>query len=198
VFNTDLASIPVVPGTWKLVMYDGAALDMGNLTSWTMTGDTGPTSTVFCSGDGTGTACPCGNSGAAGNGCASSVSATGAHLAASGTASIANDSLVLTGTGMPNSSGLYFQGTTQIGAGSGAVFGDGLRCAGGSVIRLGTKNAVGGTSQYPEAGNPSISVKGADVAGNTRDYQTWYRNAAAFCTPSTFNLTNGVELTWVP
>jgi hypothetical protein len=27
-------------------------------------------------------------------------------------------------------------------------------------------------------------------------YQLWYRNAAAFCTPSTFNLTNGLDVTW--
>ena len=27
-------------------------------------------------------------------------------------------------------------------------------------------------------------------------YQVWYRNAASFCTPSTFNLTNGVLVTW--
>jgi hypothetical protein len=30
----------------------------------------------------------------------------------------------------------------------------------------------------------------------TRTYQVWYRNAAAFCTISTFNLTNGIELSW--
>ena len=29
-------------------------------------------------------------------------------------------------------------------------------------------------------------------------YQSWYRNAAAFCTSSTFNLTNGVTVTWTP
>jgi hypothetical protein len=29
-------------------------------------------------------------------------------------------------------------------------------------------------------------------------YQVWYRNASAFCTPATFNLTNGLRVTWVP
>jgi hypothetical protein len=198
VVNMDLASIPVVPGTWTLVIYDGAAVDSGMITGWTMSGDTGPAANAFCSGDGSGTACPCGNNGSAGNGCASSVSPGGAHLAASGSASIASDTLVLTGTGMPSSSALYFQGTSQIGAGAGTVFGDGKRCAGGAVIRLGTRTNVAGTSAYPTGGGASIHVKGADVAGNVRDYQVWYRNAAAFCTASTFNLTNGVEVTWVP
>jgi hypothetical protein len=31
-----------------------------------------------------------------------------------------------------------------------------------------------------------------------RTYQCWYRNAAAFCQPATFNLTNGIQTTWQP
>jgi hypothetical protein len=126
------------------------------------------------------------------------VNANGANIASAGTASVAGDTLVLQGTGMPSSSALYFQGTAQAGAGAGAVFGDGKRCAGGTVIRLGTKTNVGGSSAYPEVGNPSIHVKGSCSAGDVRDYQCWYRNAAVFCTVSTFNLTNGLEVTWVP
>src|SRR5690606_19654939 len=102
------------------------------------------------------------------------------------------------GSGMPNSSALYFQGTSVLNGGSGVAFGDGLRCAGGSVIRLGTKNNTSGASQYPAAGDPSVSVRGLCTAGDFRVYQVWYRNAAAFCTASTFNLTNGVSLTWTP
>jgi hypothetical protein len=153
--------------------------------------------TSFCSGDGSGTACPCANSGAAGNGCASSVNANGANLAASGVPSISADTFVLLGTGMPSSSALYFQGTTQVGAGLGAVFGDGLRCAGGSVVRLRTVTNVGGASQYPAAGDPSISVKGMVTAPGSRTYQVWYRNAAVFCTASTFNLSNGLLVSWI-
>jgi hypothetical protein len=152
----------------------------------------GPTGMPFCFGDGTGTSCPCGNSGAAGNGCASSVNASGANLTTGGNSLLANDTLVLQGSGMPSSSCLYFQGTTQVSS----VFGDGLRCAGGAIVRLGTKTNVGGSSQYPTAGNPSVSVRGNVTAPGTRTYQVWYRNAAAFCTPSTFNLTNGVLITW--
>ena len=79
------------------------------------------------------------------------------------------------------------------------MFGDGLRCAAGTIVRLKTKTVVGGTAAYPQAGDPSVSVRGQlPAGGGTRHYQTWYRNAAAFCTPSTFNLTNGVRLTWQP
>ncbi len=151
--------------------------------------------TAFCFGTG-GTACPCANSGLAGNGCASSVNANGANLGSSGSPSIAADTLVLIGSGMPNSSALYFQGTAQQNGGLGSVFGDGLRCAGGSTIRLGTKINAGGASQYPVGGDQSVSVRGANAAGNVRTYQIWYRNAAAFCTSDTFNLSNGLQATW--
>jgi hypothetical protein len=153
-------------------------------------------STSFCSGDGSATACPCGNAGAVGNGCASSVSGNGANLATTGTPSLSADTLVLAGTGMPSSSALYFQGTTQFNAGLGATFGDGLRCAGGSIVRLRTTTNVSGASQFPSAGDPSVSLRGMVTAPGTRTYQVWYRNAAAFCTPSTFNLSNGVEVNW--
>ncbi len=152
--------------------------------------------TPFCSGDGSGTACPCANSGSAGNGCANSIDPAGANLAATGLSSIALDTLVLSGSGMPNSSALYFQGTSQQSGGLGSVFGDGLRCAAGSVVRLGTKSNAAGGSQYPAGADASVSVRGMVVAPGTRTYQVWYRNAAAFCTASTFNLSNGVEVAW--
>jgi hypothetical protein len=79
------------------------------------------------------------------------------------------------------------------------VFGDGLRCAGGTVIRLSTETNDGtGASQYPSGADAPISVRGSNSAGAVRTYQGWYRNAAAFCTSDTFNVTNGVETTWQP
>jgi hypothetical protein len=157
------------------------------------------TGVVTCPGDGTGTACPCGNNSpiGAGEGCLSSMG-VGGKLHATGNASLSGDTAVLHGAQMPNAPCLYFQGTTQIGGGAGTAFGDGLRCAGGTIIRLGTKTNVAGASQYPDAGDPTLSVRGQVTAPGLRIYQTWYRNAAAFCTPSTFNLTNSVALTWLP
>lgn len=154
--------------------------------------------TSYCFGDGGGNACPCGNSGATGYGCANSVDVNGGNLALLGTASLSSDSLVLVGSSMPNSSCLYFQGTSQVNGGAGAIFGDGLRCAGGTVIRLGTKSNAGGTSQYPSGADPLISIRGAVAAPSSREYQAWYRNAAAFCAAPTFNLTNGLSVTWTP
>jgi hypothetical protein len=160
--------------------------------------DVGMAGTPFCYGDGSGTTCPCGNSGSSGNGCASSVNQNGAHLTGFGVPSISSDSMVLHGSGMPNSSALYFQGTLQVAGGAGTLFGDGVRCAGGTVTRLATKLNANGSSSYPTSGDLPISVRGANAVGNVRQYQVWYRNAAAFCTPSTFNMTNGLQVLWVP
>jgi hypothetical protein len=204
----DLISAPV--GHWYVSNYAGFRINnarqlVGPAHNPT-TGESGlllltlgaPVGTAFCFGDGTGTACPCGNSGAPGNGCAHSLNAGGANLSAAGLASLASDSVVLTGVAMPNSSALYFQGTAQQNGGLGSLFGDGLRCAGGTTIRLGTKANAGGASQYPGALDPSISVGGLVTAPGTRTYQVWYRNAAAFCTAAAFNLTNGLSISWAP
>jgi len=171
-----------------------------------------PPGVVFCCGDGTGAACPCGNNSLVSSGscagCKNSLN-LGAQLSgntlgcpdpgiAVGGPFISNDTVRLVGTNMPDSSALYFQGTLQAGtpAGAGTTFGDGKRCATGTLIRLGTKTNVLGTSSYPTVGDPSISVRGGVSSPGTRTYQVWYRNAAAFCTVSPFNLSNGYQITW--
>ena len=150
---------------------------------------------AFCAGDGSAAACPCGNSSPAGSGagCLNSLG-SGARLAGNGVPRLASDTLVLQGSGMPDSQALYFQGTTQVAQ----AFGDGLRCAGGSILRLGTRTNSGGTSSWPPTGDASVSVRGSVLAPGIRTYQVWYRNAALYCSPSTFNLTNGYLVTWLP
>jgi hypothetical protein len=196
-----------IPANGNIAVTVATSVSFGTLNGFQLKKAVETPATGFCFGDDSGTDCPCSTAGGGtvppgqpGNGCPNSLNPNGANLAGSGAASIAADSFVLNGTGMPNSSALYFQGTLQAGAGAGTVFGDGLRCAAGSVIRLKTVTNVAGASQYPAAGDPPISIQGVNVAGNLRHYQCWYRNAdPAFCLiPSTFNLTNGVSVTWVP
>jgi len=154
--------------------------------------------TAMCSGY-PGTACPCGNhsTNGADEGCLNSLG-IGGKLVGSGTSSLAADTLVLTGTRMPNASCLYFQGSLSMNGGLGVLFGDGLRCAGGTIWRIGMKMNSGGASQYPGVGDPPVSVRGNVSSPSARTYQVWYRNAAGFCTASTFNLTNGLWVLWTP
>jgi len=143
--------------------------------------------------------CPCANPGAVGHGCANSLPASlGALLTTTGVADVSADTLVLHASEMPlGTSALFFQGTSSPAAPT--AFGDGALCVNGSVIRLGTKACPAGTATYPAAGDAAIHVRGQVPSANTRrHYQTWYRNAAAFCTASTFNLTNAVTVDWRP
>jgi hypothetical protein len=144
---------------------------------------------------GTVAACPCANAGAPDSGCENSFLTGGGKLVATGTAWISSDSVVLQATHLPLAApALFFQGTTAISP----AFGDGVRCVGGTITRLGAKTATAGACSYPTAGDPAVSVKGQVVGGGVRRYQVWYRNAAAFCTSSTFNLTNGLSVLWQP
>jgi hypothetical protein len=43
--------------------------------------------------------------------------------------------------------------------------GDGLRCAGGNVLRLKIVNSLSGTSHYPGSGDAPVSVVGSGRRG---------------------------------
>jgi len=151
----------------------------------------------FCHGDGASVACPCGNNSLPtdAEGCLHS-GGIGGRLRAYGAASVSGDLVVMHALRLPASTqGLLFQGTGPIPA---APFGDGLRCAGGSVLRLGVKTACNGQIAWPEPGNLPISVAGGIVPPTVATYQVWYRNAAAFCTAAVFNVTNAVRVAWTP
>jgi hypothetical protein len=140
---------------------------------------------------------PCGNSGTAGNGCANGSNAAGANLTGSGTATIGSDSLVLSATGLvPNQPGLYFQGNAAVNGGAGVIFGDGIRCAGTTVIRLGVAAADASGASSTAGFATSISVKGGVSTGDLRHYQLWYRDPAGSPCGALFNLTNGYSVQW--
>jgi acetyl esterase/lipase len=156
-----------------------------------------------CSADGTAIACPCGNSGYAGHGCANSQALSiGAVLAAGG--STAPDSLTLHVLGMPPvASCVIFQGSASVA--TPAFLNDGVRCAGGTVLRLATKFAQAGSAQFPAAGDPTIPARAAAMgspipSGASRVYQVYYRDTVlGFCPPpngGAANLSNGVVVTW--
>ncbi len=143
--------------------------------------------------------CPCANVGAIGHGCVNSTAGSnGALLTTTGVARTSADTLVLHAAGMPpGTSALFFQGTSS--PATPTAFGDGALCVNGTVVRLGVHAAPNGTTDHPAAGDPPIHVGGLVPSTITRrHYQAWYRNAAAFCTPATFNLTNAVVVEWRP
>ncbi len=167
--------------------------------AWYLAPGSGSPGTPYCFGDGLDpnvtTPCPCSNPGASGHGCRNSFNTAGAMLTATGETN--PDSVVLHTSGMPDTAtSLYLKGNTNVA--SGIVFGDGVRCIEGTLIRMGIKLNVNGASQFPEPGNPSISIRGATPPGSglIGYYQTYYRNAANYCTPATFNISNAVSILW--
>jgi hypothetical protein len=157
----------------------------------------------FCFGDGSGPVpCPCANSGAAGQGCANSLNSAGALLVASGTTN--PDTLLMTSSGeIPTALSILLQGNVELG--SPAIFGDGLRCIGGSLKRLYSGNAAGGTIAFPPAGSAPISTQSAllgDVIlpGSMRSYQVYYRDPdTSFCASppgNTWNVGNAQRVVW--
>ena len=143
----------------------------------------------YCFGDGTGMPCPCGNLGASGEGCANSTG-LGARLSATGSISAANTDLALVGSQLPpNKPALYFAGTNAL---AGYTFGDGLRCAGGSITRLQvvTTDALGeATSTIP------IPTRLGATPGTTSYFQLWYRDPSGPCSGN-FNTTSALRIDW--
>ena len=152
--------------------------------------------TGFCFGDGSGTACPCNNNGAAGNGCGNGSFPAGCHLSSTGAASVSNDTLTLVATASaPGKAGMFFLGTGAIAGGNGATFGDGLRCAGGSICRLQLVVADGAGVANSTI---SIAAKCGPTVGQVHRMQWWFRDTQGSPCGSGFNLSNGVEATWAP
>jgi len=158
---------------------------------------------AYCFGDGMAAACPCGNSGAAGRGCENSATTGGSRQAATGTASLAADTVVLTASDeLPTALSIMLQGDTSV---PHTFFGDGLRCAGGILKRLYVKNAVLGEVSAPALGDDPVSVRSSALGdplapGMVRFYQTYYRDAnPGFCVNppgNTWNISNGLMIFW--
>ncbi len=176
------------------------------LEAWVMTLPPDAPITNYCDpGVGGVLACPCGNAPAgAGRGCNNSASTGGASITASGLASLASDNVVVTTANQrPTGTTILLQGTTQ---NTGSVFGQGVRCIGGTLKRLYVKTASGGSISAPGAGDPSLSARSAALgdpilANTTREYMAYYRDPIVLggCpAASTWNGTNAGRIYWYP
>lgn len=156
--------------------------------------------TPYCYGDGSGMTCPCNNPGRAGRGCDNRSLSGGGLLSGTGVASVSQDTVCLTATGLnATTAAMLIQGASALNGGDGLVFGNGLRCV-QSVIRLKTRTSTAGAVLYgPCAGDLQLSILGAiPPTGGTCKYQVWYRDSWPATCVAPFNLTNGLSVTWVP
>jgi hypothetical protein len=154
-----------------------------------------------CFGDGSLAACPCNHSGATGHGCENAWTTGGAVLTVSG--STHPDTILLQSSGEPPSAlTIFLQGNAIVPP---VAFGDGLRCAGGTLRRLYIKNASGGVALAPALGDLTVSQRAAALGdildpGSRRYYQTYYRDPyTSNCPPplgANFNSSTMRKITW--
>ena len=152
--------------------------------------------------------CPCGNPpSGSGRGCDNSAITGGAVLTATGGTYLSSDSLLFTTSGQaPATTSVLMQGTSPVA--TGLVYGQGVRCVGGTLKRLFTKTAHGGGVTVPDfgAGDPQVSARAAAKgdaigAGESRWYLVFYRDPVVLggCpSGSTFNATQTGQITWSP
>jgi len=178
-----------------------SSYSQGAFDNWSVNQGSEP-GVAYCLGDlGVDAPCPCGNDNDGSvpeSGCANGQYTSGAKLTASGKASVSGDTLVLIGTNTEhNQAGLFFQADNDLTPG--LVWGDGLRCAGGALKRLGVSlSDATGHSDTSTFTMPISALAGNVVAGGTKYYQLWYGNPLASPCSSQFNTTNGYAITWIP
>ena len=123
---------------------------------------------------GTSGSCPCGNLGAATEGCANSTG-SGAMLEVGGSPSLVAGDLQLNASGMrANTSALLFHANGPLGGGTGSLLGDGLLCISGGVQRYAVRNSNGAGAVEWTAQDLLV---GPWALGAERHFQVWYRDA---------------------
>jgi hypothetical protein len=129
------------------------------------------------------------------NYCSTSVNSSGgpATITTAGSTSIATNLFILVANGCPSSQfGLFYYGQNQ----TQVVFGNGFRCVGGKIYRLGvtSTNGSGVATRTLDFNN---MPNGGEIAPNsTWNFQYWFRDPPAG--GAQFNLTDGVEVTFCP
>jgi hypothetical protein len=147
----------------------------------------------FCdASDGALSGCPCANPGFPDTGCDNPAGTGGVKLIVIAQQTSPTNRATVQGIGYPATatpSSVVIR-APALDPGSPVVFGDGLRCIGVPLVRLGASIASGGVSTH-SFGHGMSAPPGPNF------YQLWYRSQPPmFCTPDAFNLSNGRVITW--
>lgn len=119
--------------------------------------------------------------------------AQGAKISVTGSTSVSLNEFEMIAGPVPNGGpGLFFRGTAQIAA----PFGNGTRCVGGSVYRMGVATAFGTDDPLVLRADLSVMPSGGEfLANGTWNFQCWFRDVGC---AAGFNLSDGIEVTFSP
>ena len=109
-----------------------------------------------------------------------------ATMAASGSASLADDDLTLIANPVPPQPGLFYFGTNQIQV----PFGNGFRCVGGTLTRLSVISPATGTARQ------TVATAAVGLVPGTRHFQYWFRDLGGGASP--FNLSDALSISFTP
>jgi len=153
-----------------------------------------PGTASFCDdADGSLASCPCANPGHPDAGCEISQGTGGVQLNVVVQETSPANRVTVSGSGFPAASApaAIVIRAASLDPAAPVVFGDGLRCVGVPLVRLGASFAAGGTSVHTFG-------HGVMAGSGTFYYQLWFRNTPImYCDPAAaFNLSNGRTLVW--
>lgn len=182
----DLASAGVTPTANTLVRFTANDADTQSIVEAGI--DAFETLTLSCDG---------GPDDPGSNYCVSDVNSTGGAsvISASGSNSILLNDLVFVASNVPaGQNGIFFYGTDQLQV----PFGNGTRCVGGApVFRLPLEAAAAGNTLTHAYDNTSPPFAAGQVfAGQTWNYQAWFRDPAAG--GANFDLSDAYSVTFTP
>jgi len=174
---------------------DDTGFDRGAVFTFDM--NAGALNEPYCTGDGTGGACPCGATGAPGAGCATTTT-SGATLVATGDALFAADTFGLQITGIPaGKPGLAVKGMTTLNGGLGNPVGDGLLCTSPQLrSQVIIADGSGTVTMTDWRGQPFGSFPNAAGVGEPSCYQWWFRDPMNGCSGQGLNFSNAWIVEW--
>ena len=108
------------------------------------------------------------------------------------TSSSSSDDLGFDGSQFPTGKPcLLFSGDLQVNL----LFGDGIRCVGGAIKRLGVRISDGsGLVSW----SPSLAAEGGWGSGDTRYFQIWFRDPVAGPCGGGFNVSSSLQVDFTP
>lgn len=122
-----------------------------------------------------------------------SVDATGALISYSGSLAIVDNNMSLSAGPVPDTFGIFFYGPTQVNQ----PFGQGFLCVGNPISRLLPPTVGSGNSATRALDFLGTSNENLLMPGDTANFQYWYRDPANGAPPNDFNLSDGLQVTFL-